>query len=105
MIRNRPRSTAAAANAPSVWLSPHPLDAARMKANTSEAMPAVEVTAPARSNLPGWRSDSVRKSGAASMTAAPIGTLMNSTHRQDTHSVITPPSTRPSDAPPIETAV
>ena len=35
----------------------------------------------------------------------PIGTLMNSTQRQDSHSVITPPSTSPSDAPAVTTAV
>ena len=35
----------------------------------------------------------------------PIGTLMNRTQRQDTHSVITPPSTRPSEPPPMATAV
>ena len=33
--------------------SRHPSDAARMKAYTSAAMPAVEASAPARSNLPG----------------------------------------------------
>jgi hypothetical protein len=76
-----------------------------MNAYTSAAMPAVEVSAPAMSNRPGWRRDSPRNRGAASSTAAPIGTLMKSTQRQDAHSVMIPPSTRPSDAPPMATAV
>ncbi len=76
-----------------------------MNPYTSEVMPAVEVNAPVTSNRPGWRCDSGRNSGAASATAMPIGTLMNSTQRQETHSVITPPSTRPSEPPPMTTAV
>ena len=76
-----------------------------MNPYTSEVMPAVEVSAPTRSNRPGWRCDSGRNSGAVSATTIPMGTLMNSTQRQDTHSVITPPSTRPSDPPPMATAV
>jgi hypothetical protein len=35
----------------------------------------------------------------------PIGTLTNSTQRQDAHCVITPPSTSPSEAPPVITPV
>ena len=76
-----------------------------MKPYTSKVMPAVEVSAPTRSNRPGWRGDSGRNSGAVRATAMPIGTLTNSTQRQDTHSVITPPSTRPRDPPPMATAV
>ena len=34
----------------------------------------------------------------------PIGTLMNSTQRQDAHWVIMPPRTRPSELPPVTTA-
>ena len=37
--------------------------------------------------------------------AMPIGTLIKSTHRQDTHEVSAPPSTRPSEPPPADTAV
>ena len=67
-------------------------------------MPVMEVTAPVRSNRPGWRGDSVMNSGVTASTAIPTGTLTNSTHRQDAHSVMTPPSTRPSEAPPMATA-
>ncbi len=76
-----------------------------MKPYTRAAMPAVEVSAPARSNRPGWRCDSGRNTGAAMSTAMPIGTLTNSTQRQDTHWVMTPPSTRPREPPPMATAV
>ena len=37
--------------------------------------------------------------------AMPIGTLMNSTHRHDTHDVSAPPRTNPSEPPPADTAV
>ena len=67
-------------------------------------MPAVEVTAPARSNRPGWRGDSLMNSGVTAMTAAPTGTFTNSTQRHEAHSVMTPPSTSPSEAPPMSTA-
>ncbi len=76
-----------------------------MNAYTSDAMPRVEVSAPATSKRPGWRGVSATYRGAAASAISPIGTLMNSTHRQDSHSVITPPSTRPSDAPPVMTPV
>ena len=72
---------------------------------TSETIPAVEASAPATSKWPGWRAVSGRNNGVARATSTPIGTLTNSTQRHDTHSVMTPPSTRPSDPPPITTAV
>ena len=68
-------------------------------------MPPVEVIAPARSNRPGWRGVSATNRGVIATTAMPIGTLMNSTQRQSSHWVITPPSTRPSELPPVMTAV
>jgi hypothetical protein len=64
----------------------------------------MEVSAPVRSNRPGWRGDSVMNNGVTASTAIPTGTLMNSTQRQDTHSVMTPPRTSPSEAPPMATA-
>jgi hypothetical protein len=102
--RNRPSSTAATANAPTASRSLQPLAAARMNAYTSAVIPAVEVTAPVRSNRPGWRADSVTNIGVTASTTMPTGTLTNSTQRQDSHSVITPPRTRPSEAPPMATA-
>ena len=45
--------------------------------------PSVPVIAPGRSNRPRRRSDSPRTRGAASATSRPIGTLTNSTQRQD----------------------
>ena len=68
-------------------------------------MPSVEVSAPARSSRPGRRGDSAMNRGPISSTAMPIGTLMNSTQRQENHSVMIPPSTRPSEPPPIMTPV
>jgi len=53
----------------------------------------------------GTRAVSATKRGAAISTAIPIGTLMNSTQRQSSHCVITPPRTRPSELPPITTPV
>ncbi len=74
-----------------------------MNPYTSAVTPAVAVSAPARSKRPGSRGVSPTNSGAIATTARPIGTLMNSTHRQDSHSVITPPRTRPSEEPPVIT--
>ena len=76
-----------------------------MNAYTSAPTPATEVIAPARSNRPGTRAVSATKRGVAISTAIPIGTLMNSTQRQSSHCVITPPRTRPSELPPITTPV
>ena len=42
--------------------------------------------------------------GGLATTAMPIGTLMKSTQRQESHSVIKPPSTSPSELPPVTTA-
>jgi hypothetical protein len=75
-----------------------------MKAYTSAAMPAIDVSAPARSKCPGSRGVSVRNTGAAAATTIPMGRLMRNTQRQDAQAVITPPSTRPRDAPPMATA-
>jgi hypothetical protein len=85
-----------------MWF-PQPSAAARMNPYTSVVTPAVAVSAPARSKRPGCRGVSVTNRGVTAITARPIGTLMNSTHRQDSHSVITPPSTRPSEEPPVIT--
>ena len=105
LARKAASSAAAITNAPTAMRLPHPCEAAWMKPYTSRVIPAVEVSAPTRSNRPGWRSDSGRNSGAVRATTMPMGTLMNSTQRHDTHSVITPPSTRPSEPPPMATAV
>ena len=100
---NRVSRTAAVPNAASVSWSSQPSAAARMNPYTSAVTPAVAVSAPARSKRPGCRGVSATNRGATATTARPIGTLMNSTHRQDSHSVITPPSTRPSEEPPVIT--
>ncbi len=67
-------------------------------------MPSVEVSEPARLKRPGWRSVSVMNSGARISRTTPIGTLMNSTHRQEIQSVSMPPAMRPIAAPEPETA-
>jgi hypothetical protein len=85
-----------------MWF-PQPSAAARMNPYTSVVTPTVAVSAPARSKRPGSRGVSATNRGVTATTARPIGTLMNSTHRQDSHSVITPPSTRPSEEPPVIT--
>src|ERR1022692_4331069 len=51
-------------------------------------MAVMEVSAPVTSKWPGWRAVSAMNRGATSTTRIPTGTLMNSTQRQDTHSVI-----------------
>ncbi len=58
MITNAATSTTPPAKEPSVTGSVQPSDAARMKPYTRPTRPSVEVSAPGRSNLPGWRSDS-----------------------------------------------
>src|SRR5690348_14138655 len=103
VITNPASRTAARPNATSATWSSQPSDAARMNPYTSDVTPAVAVSAPARSKRPGCRGVSVTNSGVTATTARPIGTLMNSTHRQDSHSVITPPSTRPNEEPPVIT--
>ncbi len=45
-------------------------------------MPTVEVSAPATSKWPGWRSDSLIQRGVARAMSSPMGTLTKSTHRQ-----------------------
>src|SRR6266508_18711 len=67
-------------------------------------MPAVEVSAPPRSNLPGCRFDSLMYSGATAARRTPIGTLTNSTQRHDSHDVSTPPRSRPRAPPATATA-
>jgi hypothetical protein len=56
------------------------------------------------SSRPARRAAAGSTSRAASATAMPIGTLMKSTQRQESHSVMNPPSTRPSELPPVTTA-
>ncbi len=84
--------------------SPQPWSAARMKPYTRAVIPTVEVSAPTRSNRPEERGVSLMNSGARTTSATPIGTLMKSTHRQDSQSVRTPPATSPSAAPEPDTA-
>src|SRR5579883_3675129 len=72
MVRNSASSAVAATNAQIVSALPQPLDEARMNAKTSDAMPAVAVSAPAISSRPGRRSGSRMKMGASSMLLAPI---------------------------------
>ena len=50
---------------------------------TSSATPPVPVMAPGRSNRPRWREDSASTYGATRATRIPMGTLTNSTQRQD----------------------
>ena len=59
------------------------------------------VIAPGRSNRPGCRCDSASARGAIRATAIPIGTLTNSTQRQDRYVVSRPPAIRPTAAPPM----
>lgn len=75
-----------------------------MKPYTKEAMPSVEVIAPAMSKRPGWRSDSLMYSGVRKAISTPMGTLTNSTQRQSSHSVSMPPVSRPMAPPPADTA-
>ena len=96
---SRPR-----AKPPSVRAEPHPWSGVPISAQTIETAPTVAVTAPTTSNRPGRRTVSVTKSGASASTASPIGTLMNIAQRHEPMSVSTPPSSRPMDAPPEETA-
>src|SRR5579863_1040603 len=51
------------------------------------------------------RRASERNTNATSMAAAPIGTLMNSTQRQDNSEVRTPPSATPAAPPAPPTAL
>src|SRR5215472_9339226 len=81
-----------------------PCDATLMNAYTRADMPAVEVIAPAASKRPRWRAELASSDGESATTAAPTGTLTKKTQRHDAHCVIRPPSTRPSDAPPMATA-
>ena len=50
-----------------------------------------------------WLGHEARRQGR--MMAMPMGTLMNITHRHDTHEVSAPPRISPSDPPPADTAV
>ncbi|BCL23448.1 hypothetical protein GCM10017668_52910 [Streptomyces tuirus] len=59
MIPKASSSSTAAAKDPMVRRSFHPSSAARMKPYTRDAMPAVEVTAPAMSKRAECRSDSL----------------------------------------------
>ena len=68
-------------------------------------MPAVEVSAPVRSNRPVLRGVSGSTSRASASTAIPIGTFTNSTHRHDAHCDSMPPAIRPTALPPMDTAV
>src|SRR5262249_56983003 len=61
--------------------------------------PPLPVIAPGRSNRPRWRGDPGSSRGAASAAASPIGTLTNSTHRQEAYVVSRPPVISPT-APP-----
>ena len=78
-----PSSTAASAKPPMVPSEPHPWSGAFTKAKTSAAEPSVAVTAPGRSNRPGRGAVSLTKRRVRARTVRPIGTLMNSDHRQD----------------------
>ncbi len=68
-------------------------------------MPIVEVSAPAMSKWPRRRSVSGRTARETAISTRPIGTLTNSTHRQDAHWVSMPPASRPTALPPIDTVV
>ena len=82
-----------------------PAVAAWTNPKTSEAIPRVEVMAPPKSNLPVRRSVSGSTRRASATTTMPIGTLTKSTQRQETNSVSRPPASRPTAAPPMQTAV
>jgi hypothetical protein len=80
---------------------PQPFCAARMNPYTSNDVPAVDVSAPARSNRPGSRSDSATNLGASTAMNPPTGTFTNSTHRHDAHIVSIPPRTSPTTIPAL----
>jgi len=101
---NTASSTAAVTMASRVPVSCQPCEDARMKPYTRQVMPAVEVSAPARSKRPGRRSGSAMYCGASSTMARPTGTLTNSPHRHDAQAVSVPPSSRPIEAPAPTTA-
>ena len=88
MITNETSSTTEAASAPTTLVSPQcetPLGlvAALDRPNTRAASPSVLVIAPGRSNRRGFRAVSANARGAISATMMPIGTLTNSTQRQE----------------------
>ena len=88
MNTNETSSTTAAASDTTTLVSPQcetPLGlvAALDRPYTRAASPSVPVIAPGRSNRPGCRSDSASARGASSATTMPIGTLTNSTQRQE----------------------
>src|SRR5215475_11073714 len=81
------------------WETPSGLVAAVDRPYTRAAIPPVPVIAPGRSNRPRCRGDSGSTRAAASAAASPIGTLTNSTHRQEAYVVSKPPVISPT-APP-----
>src|SRR5262249_13437598 len=81
------------------WETPSGLVAALTRPYTRATIPPVPVIAPGRSNRPRWRGDSGSPRDAASAAVTPIGTLTNSTHRQDAYVVSRPPAISPT-APP-----
>ena len=90
---------------PRVTGDPHPELAASTRPNTTETIPSVEVSAPARSKRPWRRGVSTRTLRPRTRTASPIGTFTNITHRHETSSVRMPPATSPTAPPAAETVV
>ena len=78
-----PIRTMPTANAAMVVGSPQPLLAARTNPYASEVTPTVEVRAPRMSKWPLRLGVSVNERRASATTSRPIGTLTNSTQRQD----------------------
>ncbi len=83
----------------------HPWLPASTRPKTMADTPRVEVSAPARSKRPRWRSVSTMTSRPSSQTTTPMGTFTNITHRQETSWVSSPPATSPVAPPAADTVV
>ena len=101
-------SSAAATSPPIVAGAPQPVSGASTIVRTSSSMPAVSVTAPAKSKLrrtPGAIGPSFASTrGAAISMASATGTGSRNVQRQPS-SVSRPPNTRPSEKPLAPQAV
>ncbi len=98
--------TAAAAASTSVRAEPQPCSAVPTSASTASMRPAVTSTAPAASMVSRWLAAAC-SGGSSRMAANPltraIGRFTKKIQCQLAASVMTPPSTRPMEAPPAPT--
>ena len=96
MRTNRPSRARPATSEPRVTGADQPAVPASTRPSTTAVIPAVDVTAPARSKRPRRRSVSTSTAPPTKSTARPMGTLTNITQRHEAHWVSRPPATRPS---------